>query len=204
MLHVDMIGLESNYDFLRVYDTDQSSATPIAELTGTTQSSSFADAGHRLIRSDSGMMILKFTSDGSQSGLGVTARYYVDHASQSPRTNPYVVPGTVATRSPFGAACIGIVSYSMAAGIIDDGSGSAFYRPFTSCRWRIEPVNPRAGGRLRNYSLAEPSPRLKPEPWAWAWGRRLSLFLWRLRRLRLLSAESKWSKLSGGGQAGSC
>lgn len=104
------LDLETNYDFLYIYDGPSTSAPLLAELTGNDLPAPISSSG--------GSMLVKFESDYSVSHQGFNANY-------TSETTP-------------GCLCQAHTNLSSPSGSINDGSGAAGqYLNNTDCQWHI-------------------------------------------------------------------
>lgn len=101
---------ETNYDFVKVYDGETTSATLLGSFSGT--------AMPQQLTATSGKMLIHFTSDGSTVKAGWSANY------------------TSAAVTNF---CSGTTTLTAATGTVTDGSGSKNYSDNSNCYWVINP-----------------------------------------------------------------
>ncbi|MDD3875031.1 MAG: C10 family peptidase [Bacteroidales bacterium] len=101
---------ESNYDFVKVYDGETTSATLLGSFSGSSIPAS--------ITSTTGKILVNFTSDGSQNKAGWAANY---------------------VGNPITSYCNGTTILTQPSATFNDGSGSNDYKNNTDCSWLISP-----------------------------------------------------------------
>jgi len=101
---------ENNYDFVKVYDGETTSAPLLGSYSGTSIPP--------VLTSSSNKMLVHFTTDGSQTRNGWTANY---------------------VGNPITSFCNGMTTLTAKNGTFSDGSGSADYKNNTDCKWLISP-----------------------------------------------------------------
>ena len=120
------VALESNYDFVKVYEGLTTAGRLLQMLTGTAASESVTSA--------SGQMTVVLTSDSSIAGSGFVATY--NSAPASVLQSLTEVPGTL---PPVGA-CSGTSALRAASGRFSDGPGD--YANSLGCTWTIDTNGP--------------------------------------------------------------
>lgn len=106
----DLLNTESGNDVVTVYDGENTSAPVLGTYSGTTIPA--------LITSNSGKVLVRFTTNGS----GTAAGWHISYSSTYP------------------TYCTNLTNLTSIADTFSDGSGSNNYNPVSSCRWRIMPT----------------------------------------------------------------
>ncbi len=101
---------ESNYDFVKVYNGETTSAPLLGSFSGTNLP--------QQLTATSGKMLIHFTSDGSSVKAGWSANY---------------------VGNPVTTYCSGTTTLTTATATITDGSGSKDYSNNSDCYWLINP-----------------------------------------------------------------
>jgi len=103
---------ESNYDKVKVYNGETTSAPLLGTFSGTTLPGQ--------LTASSGKMLIQFTSDGSTVNAGWSANY---------------------VGNPITTYCNGTTTLNAATGTVSDGSSSNNYSNNSDCYWLISPTN---------------------------------------------------------------
>jgi len=110
-LSFDEFDTEAGFDFVRVYNGEDSTATLLGEFSGSNLPQNVTSSANR--------MFVTFTTNDSITGKGFKATY----------------SGALPTY------CSPLTLFDKATDTIRDGSGAYSYNYFTNCRWRIQPPN---------------------------------------------------------------
>ncbi|CAM1345488.1 CUB domain-containing protein [Tenacibaculum amylolyticum] len=171
-LNFDSFNTESGYDFVRVYDGANDSATELGEFSGTSRPAAVTSTGNA--------MYVKFTSDGSINAAGWSASYTstvanVDTQAPSVPTNVTATEITQTTATLSWTAStdnVGVTGYDIYRGTSNLGSregttvdltGLVADRSYTfSIRAKDAAGNESAGGSVTFRTLAVTPPASDP------------------------------------------
>ena len=171
-LNFDSFNTENGYDFVRVYDGANDSATQLGEFSGTSRPAAVTSTGNA--------MYIKFTSDGSINAAGWSASYTstvasVDTQAPSVPTNVTATEITQTTATLSWTAStdnVGVTGYDIYRGTSNLGSragttvdltGLVADRSYTfSIRAKDAAGNESAGGSVTFRTLAVTPPASDP------------------------------------------